>query len=164
MIKEAKPKELTLQDIIEGDILKNVNKKIQELESRKSSLESEIDKKREELTRMVQNIDKEIDQKIQKVGAEAQEHITRANKLLKEAETKLKTAEQRERDSAVIEGQMKRLDEKNKASAEAQKSADNALALALEKERKANLLIEQYTKRLDELGEKKEGKKEEKKR
>ena len=90
MIKEAKPKELTLQDIIEGDILKNVNKKIQELESRKSSLESEIDKKREELTRMVQNIDKEIDQKIQKVGAEAQEQISRANKLLKEAEVNKK--------------------------------------------------------------------------
>ena len=57
---------------------------------------------------------------------------------------------------------MKRLDEKNKAAAEAQKSADNALALALEKGHKADLLIEQYTKRLDELGEKKENKKEEK--
>jgi len=45
MIERVKPKELTLQDTIEGDILKNVNKKTKELESRKSSLEIEIDKK-----------------------------------------------------------------------------------------------------------------------
>ena len=133
-------------------------------ESRKMTLQSELEKVSAEINSMQDRNNKEIALAKQQCEDECQEKVVKAANILREAEQKLKTAEQRERDSAVIEGQMKRLDEKNKASAEAQKSADNALALALEKAHKADLLIEQYTKRLDELGEKKEGKKEEKKK
>jgi len=133
-------------------------------ESRKMTLQSELEKVSAEINSMQDRNNKEIALAKQQCEDECQEKVVKAANILREAEQKLKTAEQRERDSAVIEGQMKRLDEKNKASAETQKSADNALALALEKAHKADLLIEQYTKRLDELGEKKEGKKEEKKK
>ena len=133
-------------------------------ESRKMTLQSELEKVSAEINSMQDRNNKEIALAKQQCEDECQGKAVKAANILREAEQKLKTAEQRERDSAVIEGQMKRLDEKNKASAEAQKSADNALALALEKAHKADLLIEQYTKRLDELGEKKEGKKEEKKK
>jgi len=133
-------------------------------ESRKMTLQAELERISAEANFVKDKSNKEIALAKQQCEAECQEKIVKAANILKEAGQKLKTAEQRERDSAVIEGQMKRLDEKNKASTETQKSADSALALALEREHKANLLIEQYTKRLDELGEKKENKKEEKKK
>ncbi len=144
-------KELTLEDMIKGDILMSVNAKIKELESKKSSLENEIDKKREELSKMVSEVNKEIDQKIQKASADAQEKIFKANKILGEAELKLKTANKREQDSLVIEKQTKELDKKIKAFDDTEKELETLKVSCLEKEKKANLIIEQYNAKIKDL-------------
>lgn len=146
-------KELTMQDLVEGDLLKNLNKKIAELESQKSSLENEIDKKREELSKMIQEVNKEIDQKIQKASEGTQTKIFEANELLKKAELKLKTAEKRESESLVIEKQHEDLNKAIKDFDVTKKAVDGLRVSCLEKEKKAELLIEQYSKKLQELGE-----------
>jgi len=149
----SKEKELTLQDVIEGDILKNVNAKIKELESKKSSLENEIDKKREELSKMVSEVNKEINQKIQKASEETQEKIIQANKVLAEAELKLKTADKREQDSLVIDKQTKELNKKIKAFDDTEKAVEALKVSCLDREKKADLIIGQYEKKLIELEE-----------
>lgn len=121
-------------------------------EGRKISLQSELESLAKELNTQRDETNKEIARLKQQCETECQVKAVEADKLLKEAENKLKTIQQRERDSEIINEQIKQLDEKSKAVAETQREAEGAISLATEREHKANLLIEQYTDRLNEIG------------
>ena len=148
-----KEKDLTIQDVIEGDILKKLNIKKRELESQIKTLENDIDKKKTEIVKMTQQVDKEIADKIDKAAIGAQEKINEANRKLKEAEKKLKTAEQREKDSEAINILIKGLDKKSEAFKAERKELDTLRSTLTEKEHKADLLIEQYKKKIGEIPE-----------
>lgn len=149
MAKEKK--EVTLKDFIEGDILKNLNLKIEKLESQKMSLENDLDKKRDELVKIIQEVNKEIDQKIQKANEEIQGKNKEADKLLKLAQTKLETAEKREQDSLVIESQIKKQRKEKQELEDTKKEVDALRVSCLDKEKKADLIIGQYNQKLVDL-------------
>ena len=132
--------------------LSTLDAEIKIRENRKISLQAELESLMRELSILQDKSGKEIALAKQQCENECQEKINEANGLLKEAKKKLALAEQREKDSDAINEQVRQLDIKSKSTAEAQKTADNALSIATEREHKANLLIEQYTKKLNEIG------------
>jgi len=154
---------------IEVDLqkLSTLEVEINLMEKRKLVLQTDLESLTKEVNSLKDKTNKEIAQQKQQNDAECQEKINEANKVLKDTKEKFKIAEQREKDSEAINEQIKKLNEKQSAVADSEKQAQTALSLATEKEHNANLLIEQYTKKLDEIGgvakEKVEEKKEEKK-
>jgi hypothetical protein len=142
--------------------LSTLDAEIRIKENRKIALQSELESLAKEISTSQDKNNKEIAQAKQLCEIECREKINEANRILKSAEEKLKAVSQREKDSEAISEQMKQLEEKSRGIAEAQKIAEKSLSSATEKEHKADLLIEQYTKRLNELGGVKEETKEEK--
>lgn len=136
-----------------------IGAEIKSLEKRKIVLESNLENLTKELNFLKDNTNKEIALQKQQCNDECQTLKNEANKILKEAEDKLRTAEARKEDSEAINELIAKLNEKIMEHRELQKEADKALSSAAEREYKANLLIEQYKKRLEELGETKKEKK-----
>ncbi|MDI6732323.1 MAG: hypothetical protein QME16_00120 [Planctomycetota bacterium] len=141
---------------IEVDLqnLSTLDAEIKLKESRKIALNAELETLAKEIISAQDRANKEIAQMKQSCDDECQEKIVKVNKLLKEAQAKLALVEQREKDSEAIREQMAKLQETGKSISDMQKSADKVIATASEKEHKASLLIEQYTKKLEELSEK----------
>lgn len=132
--------------------LSTLDAEIKIRENRKIALQSELEGLAKEINTLQDKCNKEIARAKQDCDIACQEKTNEADKVLKEAKQKLEAAAQREKDSEAIAEQMSQLEERNKQISQEQKDADNTMALATEKEHKANLLIEQYTKRLNEIG------------
>jgi hypothetical protein len=138
---------------IEVDLqkLSVLGQEISILESKKKSLESDIERLSQECATMKDLANKEIAQAKQQNDAEFQEKQVIADAILKEAKSKLATAEVRLKESLTIDKQIKELDKKTKLFKETEKQLEDAKIQCAERENKANLLIEQYKKKLDEL-------------
>lgn len=121
------------------------------MESKKKSLESDLENLTKECNTMKDLASKEIAQSKQQNDAECQEKQVIADSILKEAKSKLATAEVRLEESLTIDKQIKELDKKTKLFKETEKQLEEAKIQCAERENKANLLIEQYKKKLDEL-------------
>jgi hypothetical protein len=138
---------------IEVDLqkLSVLGQEISILESKKKSLESDIERLSQECATMKDLASKEIAQSKQQNDAECQEKQVIADAILNEAKSKLATAEVRLKESLTIDKQIKELDKKTKLFKETEKQLEDAKIQCAERENKANLLIEQYKKKLDEL-------------
>ncbi len=140
---------------IASAIEKLVAEEVKEAEAKKAELlvQSEVIEK--------ENNKKKSDsgKEIAKMKAECEiyclEKTKEADVILKEAKDKLKTAEKREEESEAIKSLIKDLDEKIKALESEKKEIESLKADALEKMNKAELTIEQYNKKIDELSKKK---------
>lgn len=139
--------------MVDLEKLSALETEIKIIEGRISTKQSELENIIKECNILKDNTNKEIARQRQQCDIECQEKVVEANKLLKSVEAKLKTVEKREEDSKVIEGQIKKLDEKSKAFKDTEKEVEALKISCLEKEKKAELLIGQYEKKLIELEE-----------
>lgn len=128
---------------------------VKELEARKSNLTAEIEKLDKGCIKLKNDTEKEIAQKTTQCEAECNQKTTQANALLKEAQASLETAKKREEESLIIEKQIKELDKKAKSLKDYEKELETLKISYLEKEKKAQLTIEQYNKKIGELNTKK---------
>ena len=147
----AKEKEVTVADLLEKDLLKNINAEIKKLESKKASLDSEIGQKQEALDHYKSEIEKEIEAKRSELSIKIQEENQKIDIRHKELDAREKDIKTREKEVAEIREAHKKLEEARISFKEDIDLTDKAKAMYLEKEHKAQLLIEQYTKKLEEL-------------
>ena len=134
-------------------ISKLIDEEIKVVESKKAVLLNDVEALNKKITDDKSSAEKEIARKIAQCEADCRERINEANSLLKEAREKLATATQREADSLAINQLIKKLEEKTKSLKDDEKSFANIKSVTLEKEKKAELIIEQYNKKLAELSE-----------
>ena len=133
--------------------LATLEKELEILGSKVSAKAGELEILTRECDTLRSNAEKEATQIKQQAQGEAQEIINKANALFTEAQEKLTTVQKREEESKAIELLQKNLSDSQKA-VEEQRISNNAMRISLgDKERKAELLIEQYEKKLLELGE-----------
>ena len=147
----AKEKEVTVADLLEKDLLKNINAEIKKLESKKMALDSEIGQKQESLDHYKSEIEKEIEAKRSELSIKIQEENQKIDLRHKELNAREKDIVAREKEVAEIAESHKKLNEAKISFKEEIDLTDKAKARYLEKEHKAQLLIEQYTKKLEEL-------------
>ena len=147
----AKEKEVTVQDLLEKDLLKNINAEIKKLESKKMALDSEIGQRQESLDHYKSEIEKEIERKRSELSIKIQEENQKIAIKHKELDARERDINTREKEIANIHEDLKKLEEARKSFKENIDLTDKAKAMYLDKERKAQLLIEQYTKKLEEL-------------
>jgi len=121
------------------------------LERKKKSLENELERLANECNRIKDMANKEIAQQKQLCESECQEKLNKAGALLEDVNKKLSTADKRIGESLVIEKQIKELDKKTKEFKEREKQIELAQISCAEREKKADLIIEQYKKKIDEL-------------
>ena len=147
----SKEKEVTVSDLLEKDLLKNINAEIKKLESKKSSLDSEIGQKQEALDHYKSEIEKEIEAKRSELSIKIQEENQKIDSRHKELNAREKDIVTREKEVATVHELHKALDEARISFKEDIDITDKAKARYLEREHKAQLLIDQYTKKLEEL-------------
>lgn len=145
--------------MVDLEKLSTLETEIKLLEGKISVKQSDLENITRECNVLQDKTNKEIAQQKQQCDIECQGKINEANRILKNAESKLKTAEKRKEESEVIEEQVKNLTEKQKAFEDTQKELDRLRSSYSEKEKKAELLIEQYEKKLKELEEASKNKK-----
>lgn len=138
---------------IDLENLSTLEREIKLLESRKGSLVSEIETLTKEAASLMDKAIKEVAAMKQSAESEAQEVVNRAKATLKESEAKLSTVLSREKDSEAIAQLQKSLDDRQKFLAEESKKNEVWAVSLGDKEKKAQLLIEQYTQKLREIGE-----------
>lgn len=141
-----------------SDLKKNLDKLIEaelkELEAKKSVLTSEIEALEKQCITLKSDTDKEIAQNKAQCEVKCNEDLNAAAALLKEAKEKNDTADKRLAESEIINKQITDLAEKTKSFKDTEKELTAAKASCAEREEKANLLIDQYKKKLDELEKK----------
>ena len=133
--------------------LATLEKELEILGSKVSAKAGELEILTRKCDTLRSNAEKEATQIKQQAQGEAQEIINKANALFTEAQEKLTTVQKREEESKAIELLQKNLSDSQKAVEEQRISNDTMKASLGDKERKAELLIEQYEKKLLELGE-----------
>jgi len=141
---------------IEIDLQKmsTLEQEIELLEKKKKTLESDLEVLSRECNSIKDSANKEVAQLKQSCESECQEKNVKADAILKKAESSLASAVKREVDSLVIEKQIKELDKKSKEFKETEKQLEVIKISCIEREKKADLLIKQYEKKLDELNKK----------
>lgn len=132
-----------------------VEGELRELKEKKSSLEADIVSLTAQSDKLKSDTDKEIAQKKAQCDIECNDNLNAANALLKEAKEKNDLADKRKEESAIIEKQVKDLEDKTKKLKDTEKELESIRASLLEKDKKAELLIEQYNKKLEDLISKK---------
>ena len=137
--------------MVDLEKLSTLETEIKLLEGRISAKRGELENITKECNSLKDKTNKEIAQQKQLCDIECQEKTVKTDKLLKDTENKLKTIETREQDTKVIEGQIKELDKKTKAFGDTKKETEALRVSCIDREKKADLIIEQYSKKLTEL-------------
>lgn len=117
----------------------------------KERLTVEIERLQAECAKLKDGTAKEIAQIKAQCDLECRVAITQAKAYLKESVEKLETATMREAESLTIEVQIKKLDEKSEGLKEAQKEAESLKIASLQKQKEAEMIIEQYNRKLEDL-------------
>lgn len=125
------------------------------LDARIKAKEVELEAITKECNTLRDLTNKEVAQQRQKCDIECQEKATKVDNLLKDAEEKLATADTREKESLIIEKYIKELNAKAKAFEDTKKEVETIKISCLEREKKADLIIGQYNKKIEELNAKK---------
>ncbi len=141
-----------------ADLKKGIDKlieaELQEVEAKKAGLLIEVEALEKKCIILQNETEKEIAAKKAQCEIKCNEDLNAAAALLKEAKEKNETADKRKEDSVVIEKQIKDLEEKSKAFKDKEKEIESLKISCLEKEKTLDLLIEQETKKLEELNKK----------
>jgi chromosome segregation ATPase len=131
--------------------LSNLQAEEKALSKRIALREKELDDKVKEVTDFVKETEK-------RMAKEESDFNKRYSLIEANMNKKLSELAQREKDIETKEGEQKRIEkdwndlkEAQKAFKSMQEDVDRAMGLAVEKEKKADLLIEQYNKKLSEL-------------
>jgi chromosome segregation ATPase len=128
---------------------------LKDLKEKKAVLEAEIVSLTAQCDKVKSDTDKEVAQKKAQCDIECNDNLNVANTLLKEAKESNALADKRKEESVIIEKQMADLEEKSKKFKDTEKEIESVRISLLEKEKKAELLIEQYNKKLEDLVSKK---------
>lgn len=140
-----------MSKMVDLEKLSALETEIDLLEKRKLSLQYEIENLTKECNELKDKTEKELAQKRHLCDVECREKVNEANKLLKEAEAKLKTAVKRDEDLKVIEQQIEELNKKQKAFADTQKETEAFKVSCLDREKRAELIIQQFEQKIKDL-------------
>jgi len=135
-----------------SEIDKLIKSELKALDSRKKFVSSEIEVLVNQRDKILGDAEKSARATKQACDRECIKLKNEAQNIRKKAQELLSTAETRDSDTLVIQDQVKALDEQKKAFAEEKKNAASAKTKSLTDQKKAKLLIEQYEKKLAELG------------